>query len=193
MAKKKLDFKPDPQGTGLLNKLYITPRQRLVMLKWALYAALFVAVLVTQDVVLSRLTLFGGRMDLTSAVILLICVLEGAESGGVFALCASIFYVFSGSAPGEYVVALITALGILAAIFRQNFLYRNFGPQWLCTCAAVAVYQLLVFGIGLFMTQTLFSRAIVFAMNAVLACLGLLIVYPAARAIHRIGGETWKE
>lgn len=193
MARKKQEFKPDPKGTGLLSKLYITQNQRRVLLKWALYAVLFVAALVVQDVILSRQTLFGGRADLTSALILLVCVVEGAESGGVFALCTSIFYVLSGSAPGEYVIFLITVLGVLAAVFRQNFLYRNFVPLWLCTCVAVALYQLLVFGIGLFMTQTLFARAGVFAMNAALACVSLLPVYPMVRAIHRIGGETWKE
>ena len=104
MARKKQEFKPDPEGTGLLSKLYITPAQRLTALKWALYGALFLAVLVVQDVILSRLTLFGGRADLTSAVILLICVIEGADSGGIFALLASVFYVLAGTAPGEYAV-----------------------------------------------------------------------------------------
>ena len=193
MARKKQEFKPDPEGTGLLSKLYITPAQRLTALKWALYGALFLAVLVVQDVILSRLTLFGGRADLTSAVILLICVIEGADSGGIFALLASVFYVLAGTAPGEYAVVLITALGITAAVFRQNFLYRSFMPRWLCTWAAVLVYQLTVFLIGVFMTQTNFSRFTVFLMNALLAGSCLLPLYPIAARISRIGGETWKE
>ena len=37
LFKRKRDFKPDSTGKGLLSKLYLTPRQRLTILKWTLF------------------------------------------------------------------------------------------------------------------------------------------------------------
>lgn len=194
MAKRKQrDFRPDPTGAGLLSKLYITPSQRKTILKWALYSALCVAVLVVQDVVLGRVSLFGGTVDLTPCVIMLVCVLEGTESGGVFALLASLFYLYSGSAPGAYCIVLVTVPAILAAAFRQNYLRRGFGAHWLCTVVPALVYQLGVYGIGVFFGQTYPERITAFLMNVLLAALALPVVYPAFGAVSKIGGETWRE
>lgn len=191
--KKKLDFRPDPTGTGLLNKLYITPTQRKKIYRWTLYSILCVALLVVQDVILSRLRLYGGSVDIAPCAIILVCVMEGAESGGVFALAASIFYLYSGSAPGAYCVALITLPAILAAIFRQNFLRRGFGSHWMCTAMAATVYQMGVFAVGLFMGYTYPQRVLSFVINGALALAALPVVYPIFGVISKIGGETWKE
>lgn len=191
--KKKLEFRPDPTGSGLWNKLYITPAQRKKIFRWTLYSLVCVALLVVQDVILSRLKLFGGVVDIAPCAIMLVCVMEGAESGGVFALIASIFYLFSGSAPGAYCVALIVIPAVAAAIFRQNFLRRGFGSHWMCTAMAAVVYQMGVFAVGLLMGYTRLGRVTAFAMNALLALACLPAVYPLFELISKIGGEKWKE
>ena len=193
MARKKIEFRPDPSGSGLLSKLYITPGQRRTILKWTLYSLLCVAVLVVQDVILSRLRLFGAVVDLTPCVIMLVCVLEGAQNGSVFTLAASVFYLYSGSAPGAYCIVLLTVSAVVAAVFRQNFLRRGFSAHWLCTVGATFVYQFGVFVMGLFLAQTHPGRVGTFGMNALLAAVVLPAVYPAFEAIGKIGGETWKE
>lgn len=193
MAKKKLEFRPDREGTGLLSKLYITPRQRKFLLKWAMYSLFCVAVLVVQDVILSRLKLFGGMAELTPCAIMLICLMEGPEQGGTFALAASVFYLFSGTAAGSYCVALITVSAVLAAVFRGNFLRRSFSSHWLCAGVAMVVYELGVFVMGLFLAQTHGSRALAFGMTAALSVLTMPVLYPAIALIGKIGGETWKE
>ena len=104
MAKKKLQFKPDKFQSSVWSKLYITPLQRKTILKWFLYSALSVGTLVVQDVILSRFRLLVGTVDLTPMLLLMICVLEGAEVGGVFTLVASVIYYYSGSAPGTYCI-----------------------------------------------------------------------------------------
>lgn len=194
MAKRKRnEFRPDPKGTGLLSKLYLTPTQRRRYLKWLLYCALCVGVLVVQDVILSRLTLLGGVADLTPCAIMLVCVLEGCDSGSVFALLASVFYYYSGSAPGSYCIVLIVVCAVAAAAFRQGYLRRSFGAQWMCTVAAAAVYQAVVFGIGVFLLQTNGGRALSFLMNWALSAAALPVLYPAFNAVGKIGGEKWKE
>jgi hypothetical protein len=193
MAKKKQQFRPDSEQTGLLSKLYITPTQRRKIVKWLLYSLQCVAVLVVQDVALSRIKVFGGMVDLTPSAIILVCMLEGAESGGVFALCASLFYLYSGTAPGSYALVLITVGGILAVIFRKNYLQRSFRANWLCAAAATFVYQLGVYAMGVFLTNTYPSHISAFLMNGLLASAALPLLYPAFRATAKIGGEKWKE
>ena len=73
MARRKIEFKPDPTDGGILNKLYITPKQRKTIRKWLCYSLVCVACLVIQDSVLGRARLFGGMVDLASAAIALIC------------------------------------------------------------------------------------------------------------------------
>ena len=122
---KKYEFRPDRTGTSDLGKLYITKKQRLKVLKWTLFALCCLVLLILQDVLMSRLSFFGATTDLVACAILMICLLSGAESGGVFAVAASFIWVFSGSAPGIYSAVLLTALGIFLSIFRQMYLRKG--------------------------------------------------------------------
>ena len=101
MAKRKYEFRPDKTGTSLLSKLYLTPKQRLSILRWVLYALLLVVLSVVQDVILSKAHLFGATTDLVPCAIILICVELGAETVALFALIAALLYQFSGPAPGS--------------------------------------------------------------------------------------------
>ena len=193
MAKEKLQFRPDPSGSSLWSKLYITPTQRKIILKWALYCLLCVAVLTVQDVILSRFSLFGGTFDVIIMVMLMICVLEDAQNGGSFLLWMSVFYLFSGSAPGPYCIFFLTCYGILVSIFRQNFLQHSFSAHMICTVTAGFAYQISIFGMGLFLTHTYPGRFGAFLMNAVLGAAVLPLLYPALTAIRKIGGTSWKE
>ena len=193
MAKKKIEFRPDSTGASLISKLYITPTQRKKLYRWLAYSAICIALLVIQDVILWRVELFGGGVDLIPAVILLVCVMEGAESGGVFALCASIVYYYSGSAPGAYCITLLVLPGVAAAMFRQSYLRRGFASHWICTAAAALVYQLGVFAMGLFFGNTDWSHWFSFVMNACLGIGVLPVVYPLLNGVSQIGGDKWKE
>ncbi len=193
MAKKQYEFRPDPDGKGLLAKLYLTPLQRLTLLKWGLYSLALLACLLLQDVVFSTLRIYGGVAELAVCVILMVPVLQDQESGGLFALLGSIFYYFSGSAPGIYVIAVLPTLGICATIFRQNFLRRGLSSAWLCTGVTLCVYELFVFGVGLLLQQTLVTRWPAFLSATCQSLLYCLFLYPALQAISKIGGDAWKE
>ena len=182
----KYEFKPDPIGPAPLKGFYLTPRQRQRLLKWSLYAALVLAALVLQDTMLGRIRFCGATTDLAVCVIMLIGVMEGAETGGVFALCASILYYFSGSAPGPYVIAMITGIAIAAALFRQSY-----WSQGLST--AMVSYELLLLVIGILMDLTRWNRLGVFLLTAILSAALVIPMYPVAQAIGKIGGDPWKE
>ena len=197
MAKKKqrrkYEFRPDKQQTNLIDKLYLTQKQRQSLLKWTLYAAVLLVLSIVQDTMLSKVHFFRATTDLVPCAILLICVIQGAQSGCLFSLIASMLYAFSGTAPGEYTIALLTLLGVGAALFRQNFLRKGFSAAMLCTAVAFALYELLVFAVGLLMGQTILSRAPVFLVSTGLTLLTAPLIYPIAVSIGKIGGETWKE
>ncbi len=192
MAKKN-EFKPDKPYASFTSRLYLTPKQRRKLLKWILYGALLLVLSVVQDVVFARVRIFGATTELVPCGIFLICLAEGAERGSLLSLIASILYLFSGTAAGFYSIVLIVALSIGIAMFRQGYLQRGFAASMICAVFAVFAYELLIYGIGLFLSLTTLSRFGHFLMIAVLTALAAPVLYPVVNAIQKIGGEEWTE
>ena len=187
------EFKPDSAGTSWLKRLYLTKLQRLNMLKWGLYALVCVLMLVIQDVIMSKFSFFGATTDLVPAAILLITVLVGSEYGSIFVLVASTFYWFSGSAPGPYVIAVITFLTIAATLFRQAYWHRSRGAILLCACCAMMLYEVGTFGGAIFMKLTRWDRIGRFLLSGLYGCALMVPLYPLMHKFGSIGGHTWKE
>lgn len=190
---KKYEFKPDKPQLTLAERLYLTKKQRRQLLKWSLYALLLVALSVVQDVLLSRVRLYGATTELVPVGIFLICLLEGLETGSVFALIASCLYQFSGTPGGTHSIVLITGICVLVTLLRQAYLQKGFGSAMLLTALAMVLYELLVFGIGAFLGLTAYSRILGFLLTAGLSLLVAPGVYPIALAVGKIGGEVWRE
>ena len=190
---KKYEFKPDKPRSGLLNKLYLTQKQRQDLLHWALYGLLLLVLSVLQDVILCHFRVFGASTELVPCAIFLICILEGSHRGSVFALVASLAYLFSGSAPGPYAMVFITVLAIVVTIFRQSLLQSGFSAAMLCTGIAMVMYEIAVFAIGLFLGLTHLGRWYGFLLSAVMSALTAPVLYPILLSIGTIGGEPWKE
>lgn len=196
MAKKrrtKYEFKPDRKQITFFKRLYLTRLQRKQLLKWFLHAALCVLMLVIQDTMMSRIRISGATTDLAVCAIFLIGIYEGTENGSLFTLIASIIYLFSGSAPGPYCIGLLTCLTVGANLIRQVYWRRSFGSTILCTGMSIILYEMGTFLMGIFTGLTIWPRAGVFFLTALLTCLVMLPLYPLVRRISKIGGETWKE
>ena len=190
---RKYEFKPDKPRSGWISKLYLTRKQRLSMLKWGLYGLALLVLSVLQDVLLCRFRVYGTTTELVPCGIFLICVLQGLESGSVFALVASLLYLFSGSAPGPYAMVFITFLAVGVTFLRQSYLQSGFSAALLCTAGAMLVYEMLVFLIVLFLQQTRPDRVVGFLLTAGMTLVSVPVLYPIFLAIGKIGGETWKE
>lgn len=193
MFKRKYEFKPDRTGSGALSKLFVTKKQRLSILKWALSGALLVGASVLQDVVLSRVQIFGATLNITAALLLMHCIMLDPEVGSPFILSAATLYWFSGSAPGVYVIALMTFIGVFAGIIRQGYLYDGFGSVMLCTVCSIGLYSLAVFGINGFLGLTSADRLPQHLLGALLSFCLMPVFYPIIKAIANIGGNTWNE
>ena len=72
--KRKHEFRPDKNRSWLRN-LYMTKQQRLRVLKWLLITAALVFLSVVQDVIMSRISIFGTTTDLVPYGILLMCII----------------------------------------------------------------------------------------------------------------------
>ena len=192
MARKK-DFKPDKPRSGWLSKLYITPKQRRAILKWVLYSLVVLVLSLLQDVVLCNFRLFGAATEQVPCAIILICQLEGTQNGSVFALAASGFYLFSGSAPGPHVLVLITVLAVVLSALRQTYLHPRFPAMLLCVAFAMVLYELTIFGFCMLLGQVTAVRFNAFLVAAITSLISVPVVYPIAKIIGRIGGEAWKE
>ena len=131
--------------------------------------------------------------DLAVCVILMITALQGAESGSIFALIASVIYYFSGSAPGPYCVVMMTVLGITATMLRQMYWHRSRGSITIFTGFAVLGYEMSLFVTGWLDELVPLSRANAFVLTAVYSFLVLIPLYPLICKIGLIGGNTWKE
>ncbi len=190
---KKYEFRPDKPRSTWLSRLYLTQKQRRSLLKWCLYGGVLLVLSVLQDVIFSRLRLFGAATELVPCAIFMICILEGTQSGSSFALLAGLLYWFSGTAPGGYAMVLIVALGILASMFRQSYLQTGFSAAIVCTAGAMLLYELGIFAFGLALGLTVWSRIGGFCLTAGLTLLAAPILYPIVLSIEAIGGETWKE
>ena len=193
MWRKKNDFKPDRMGTGFLNKLYITQRQRLSILKWTLFTLLLVLLSLIQDVVLCRLSIQGATTDLVSASILLLCVMLPTDTCAVFSLISAVLYFFSGMAAGPYSIIFLTALGIVMNIFRYSYLRKSFLSVLLCAGTGLMVYELLLFVTGLFLEYTTAGRFTAFCITGGISVAIMPLLYPIFLSISKIGGESWKE
>ena len=191
--KKAYEFKPDREETHILKQLYLTRLQRRQLLKWGLYGALCILLLVIQDVMLSQVRISGATTDLAVCIIFLIGLYEGTENGSLFALIASLAYLFSGNSPGAQCVALLTCGTVLLNLFRQMNWHRSGGSILLCTCAGIVLYEMLNFVFGVFTGVTIWSRVGVFMLIAVITCICAFPLYPLVKLISKIGGDTWKE
>ena len=190
---KAYEFKPDREKTHILKQLYLTKLQRRQILKWGSYGALCILLLVIQDVMLSQFRLSGATTDLAVCIIFLISLYEGTENGSLFALIASLVYLFSGNSPGAQCVALLTVGAVLLNLFRQMNWHRSGGSILLCTCAGIVLYEMLNFAFGIFTGSTIWARAGVFLLVAILTCICAFPLYPLVKLISKIGGDTWKE
>lgn len=191
--KKDNEFRPDRQKIDLARRLTLTNVQRQRFAKWGLYLAVILLCLVVQDVIMSQISILGATTDLIPCVLLLIAVMEGTETGTLFLLFASTFYYFSGSAPGPYVIALLTFLGAGAALLRQAFLHRNKVSILLCAGLALAGYEIGLFVTGVFLELTHWGRLPAFALTAGYSFLVMIPLYNVIYKIGVIGGSTWKE
>ena len=191
MARRKYEFQPDRPQTSILEKLYLTQKQRVNLLRWFLHALTVLILSLIQDVMLCRMSIFGATTDLVPGAIFTLCVLLGCERGCVFALIAGALFAFSGMGPGFHAIALIPVIGIGLSMLQQTLLRKSVSSDLLFLTIAIMVYELVIFGIGVATGETALFRLISAVATGVMTVMSSFILYPIFTAIDKIGGNTW--
>ena len=122
----------------MLKYFHLTRRQWLGVLKWSLYGLLTLLALLLQTSVLAKRPILGTKLAPLPALIVCVCVREGPEKGGLYAILASLFWCFSGADFGNLSVAVIPIGAMLSAVLCRAVLTLRFVPTALC-CLAVTL------------------------------------------------------
>ena len=192
MKKRTLNRLEHGQGTTLVGKLYLTKAQRGTLLKWVVFSLTFLLLQVIQDVILSRLTIFGGCADVVPALLLLVCMLQEPASGLLFVLICSLVRALSGVVMGSVSLALLVFLGLLLCALRKNHLWGEFRSVVLCCWLGLICHSGVLFLLGIFLTRTTWDRYMTSLGGLLGSMIAVLIFYPLVRAIGKIGGSSWK-
>ena len=191
--RNRSEFRPDRTPISLPKIFFITQVQRARFAKWGLYILTLILTLTVQDVIMSRIRLFGTTTDLAAMLILLITVIEGVDVGSLFVLIASVLYYFSGTASTPYCVILLSGVGIGASLLRQAWLHRSKGSIVFAAGAALMVYELALFVLALAQGLTHFGRVFAFFLTALYSWAVMIPMYDLINKIGLKGGNTWKE
>ena len=138
----------------MLKYVHLTRLQWQGILKWSLYGLLTLLVLLLQTVVLSKLPVWGAKLTPLPALIVCVCVREGPEKGGVYAILATLFWCLSGADYGNLSVAVIPVGAILSAVLCRAVLTLRFLPTALCCLAVTLLNATVIFAFKLILPPT---------------------------------------
>ncbi len=172
----------------MLDKLYITPRQWLHILRWTLYCLLFLLAMMIQTVVFGNRPLFGTQPDFIPVVIVCVCLREGPERGGLFALLTSLLWRLSGAADGSISIAVLTILPVLGSILCRSVLNNRFLPCLLVTALTLFALHSIIFALKFLFVEidtALFTEKLIPCV--LVSLLAHPIVYLLVKKINRIG------
>lgn len=172
----------------MLDKLYITPKQWMHILRWCLYALLLLVAIMLQTVVFGNRTLLGAHPNFVPVVIVCVCLREGPERGGLFALISSLIWCLSGIDYGPVSLAVLTVLPVLGAVFSRTWLSNRYLPCLLLCALTLFVEQGVIFSLRWFFGDLELRRFLTDLLPCVLvSTLIQPLVYLAVKRIERIG------
>lgn len=172
----------------MLDKLYITPKQWLHILRWTLYSLVVLLAMMLQTVVQGNPPLLGVRLDLVPAAIVCVCMREGPERGGLFALLSSLIWCLSGADHGSISIAVLTVIPVLSGLLCRTVLVNRFVPCLLTTLIALFLEQGTVFLLSYFldgMAGFLFYTKLLPCVF--LSLLSQPVIYLLVKRIEKIG------
>lgn len=170
-----------------MNKLHITRKQWICFLKWLAYAVMFVLTLTLQGTILSRFTILGTKLNLIPCLIICVALIEGTESGGVFALCTSVVWALSGGDYGVLAIVLLTACAIFCAWLCRAFLHNTLLPCVFCCFGTQLLSESCIFLLRLFLGSVApMQYLLVLLPGVVLSMVGCPVFYYLSRLITKI-------
>lgn len=172
----------------MLDKLYITPKQWLHILRWTLYTLLFLLAMMLQTVVFGNKGIFGAQPHFVPVVITAVCLREGPERGGTFALLSSLLWCLSGADHGSVSVVVLTVLPVLGCLLSRAVLMNRYLPCLLLTFVTLLTEQSIIFLMLAFFSGLPGELYVTSLLPCVLVSMAAQpLVYVTVRGIEKIG------
>ena len=158
-------------------------------LMWALFAVLFLFVLLLQTLLFGRARFFGVKLNLIPVVIVCVCLWVGHEAGGLFGLIAGFCWFLTGADDGALSIVTFTVCGILASWLCMNVFPRRFGSALLLCLGALLLHEGVLFLLKYYLEEAALSLVRWVPVTAGLSVLSCPVIYLLAKAIGKAGGN----
>ncbi len=159
-------------------------------LMWALYAVLFLLIMVVQTVVFGRARFMSTKLSLIPVVIACVAMYNGAENGGAFALAAGTFWCLSGADGGGLLIVLCTVCAVGAGYLCDRIFNRNLISSLMMSFASLAVCQVTLFALKCYLGQSGADGLLPLAYQIALSMLACPPLTLAAWAIRKVGDKA---
>ena len=156
-------------------------------LMWALYALLFLLVMVLQTVVFGRARFFGAKLSLVPVAVACIAMQCGAERGGAFGLAAGTVWCLSGGDGGGVTLVLLTVCALLSGWFCDCYLNRRLLSAALMSLLSLLVVQGALFAFKFYLGTAGSSFWRLLPVQLALSMLACPPIYWAAWGIRKAG------
>jgi len=156
------------------------------IIMWALYAAMFLVVMLLQTSVFGRTRIWGIKPNLIAVALVCISVFVGHESGGLFCLLAALVWHLSGAEDGPVAILTMTVCGIASGFVCSQFSRRFFPALGLCA-GALLLHESAVFLMKYYLGAADGMLILWVLKIALLSVPAWPICYVVAKAIRKVG------
>ena len=157
------------------------------ILMWALYATLFLLVVVLQTVVFGHARFFGVKLSLVPVCIACIAMHTGSENGALFGLIAGAFWMLAGADGGVLYILLLPVCGAVVGYLCDRYLNRTLLSAFLMCLMTLCVMQLALFAFRVFLGTTSFAGILSVPVQIGLSMIAWPFLYLAARIVRKAG------
>ena len=98
------------------------------ILRWSLYSAGFLLVVLLSTTVLGNRTFFGAKLSLLPVYVTCVACRETHENGGLFALLTGLFWALTGAAGGPMFLFFMPLGCMLAGYVTSAYVTRSLMP-----------------------------------------------------------------
>lgn len=175
----------------MLRYFHMTRQQWKQLVKWSVYGVFFLILLLLQTVVAAKNPVFGIKLCLIPAFLVCVCIKEGPEAGGLFALIGSVVWCLSGSDYGNLTIVTLTICAIVSSVLCRTLLNDRLLAVWLCVLSSCLINDSVIFLFKIILVNIdvrNFWRILL--PGAAASSVFSLVIYPLVRLIHRIGGSN---
>lgn len=141
-----------------------------------------------QTVILGKDGLWGQSPDFVAVVIITVCMVEGPERGGLFALLTSIFWALSGIDRGALQILCLTVLPVLCSHYSRKIFSIVYIPALLSCGLTLLISHGLSLALKVFYeaapTHLYFTRLLP---GILVSLLFQPLVYWLSKSIEKIG------